>query len=185
MVLHVVGDQPMFCLLLSEYWFHAQGFHPWKALQAVSPLRRTLMWHENSFISISGKSSTELGPTTRIKVSFHNKHKPDFGRFQVQLYQYIFEHTPAPLWHHSGCQHLLFSSLTSPIIRAQKQKWSLFASVPWFGAGTIPFPERTFKCVLHSGDSRLGLDLALVAQAWKISTGLFRTKRAEFPSQKL
>ena len=107
---------------------------PWKALQTRSPLRRSLLWQENSFFSIAGKSSTELVQMSMENVPFPKHQKQDCGSFLIQPYHEIFECTPAPLWLHSGNQTLIFHSENSCIVRAEKPKWSLLASEPWFGA---------------------------------------------------
>ena len=55
------------------------GSIPWKALQNWSPLRRSLIWQEKSFFSISGKVAQSQVRTIRVKEPFHKHHKQEFG----------------------------------------------------------------------------------------------------------
>ena len=84
---------------------------PWKALQAGSPLRRTLIWQENSFFSILGKRSTEVVCTIRTYEPFHKHHKQEYGKFLVPLFHQIRESTPTPMWLGLGNPPLFFSQL--------------------------------------------------------------------------
>ena len=139
---------------------------PWKALQTGSPLRRSLHWQEDSFFFISGKGSTVLVHTNKGNRSISQNHSQEFGSFLGPLYHQIREHTTAPFGLHSGNQPSLFAHLDSPIIRAQKPKYSLFALVhgiciSWKALQTYSLFRRW----------QIGLDRAVFAQAGKTAQG--------------
>ena len=126
-LLHVAWDQPMCCHLLSDHWFLARGFHPRKGTpnliyyeEMPDVARESLLFHirENQHRVISynqGKWCISQTPQSRV------------WEVLIPLYHQKLQCTWSPLWIRSGNQPHFFHCYTSPIIMAQKKKWSLFA----------------------------------------------------------
>ena len=150
-------------------------------LQNWSLLRRSLIWQENFYFSISGKISTEVVCTTRAKASFHKK-------TQTRIWEFPRSTVSSNTWTHTNPIVTIIRKLTLAFWTARFHLYlgHRIHSCPFLphSPGLVhghSFAWRTFN-VFPFRRWQIGHDNALVAQAGKISTWVFQTKRAEFSS---
>ena len=166
--------------ILSTHSVHGVSI-PWKALRAGSPLRRTLIWQENSFFSISGKRSTEVVCTIRTYEPFHKHHKQEYGKFLVPLFHQIRESTPTPMWLGLGNPPLFFSQLDfSYNLGTETEEVPLqLRALVWLS---------DFHCLKDTSNVysfQETEDWAWPCTSGENSTGLVHTNRAECQSKQL
>ena len=146
-----LGQKIMCCHMLCVPWFGTGSFHPWKALQTCSPLRRNLIWCENAFFSQSGKCSMEQAWANWAAWLFHQLHKTSIWMlscFSVSSNQ----------WKHTSCNAGLLGKATlaffppSPLLQTGKGTNVLpnaLCALVW--CREIPLLERHTKLVLPWG----------------------------------
>ena len=130
-------------------------------------------------LSISGKGSTEIVHTIRLKEPFLKNNKQEFGSFLVHQ---IRECTPAPLWLHSGNQPILLSQLYFYNWEPQANL-SPFTLEPGWGKG-ISIMWKAHQMCSPSRDRRLGMTRPCLHSRGK-QHRVVCANRAEWLSKKL
>ena len=107
------------------------------ACQSCSPLWRTLMEHEKSFIYFSDTSSSDTFHTIRVKLPLHKLSPQAFGSFEVQPLNQTHERIAAPGPLCSGKQPLTMSHLDFPVCMAHNHMCCLKLSEVSDGADSL------------------------------------------------